>query len=158
MFHRSAGMKSQQDTELEALSNSVRLRGPAYRLVGDNRCALCQVSSFRAGAGLCRQNRHLGRFFYMWGGLQATVYLDWIPGNLNPADCFSTKVLDWKGDFLCVSKSALDRMTTLDSYGGLPAHVWILGVPKDQRVPPRNRNDAPLGVLLVHLYSNYWMA
>ena len=93
MLHCSNWVLTQQEAELEAMIRGVRLfehiGWPVFCLVGDNESALEQTASFRARSGLKRQNRHLRRVFYVWRRLQTTVYLSWVPGDLNPADPMS---------------------------------------------------------------------
>ena len=149
VFHCSSWVRTQQEAELEAMIRGVRIcekiGWPAFCLVGDNWAALEQVASFRARSGLKRQNRHLRRLFYVWRRLQSSVYLSWAPGDLNPADCFSRIDSDWRGDFSAAHQCALDRLTALQSYTGLPAPVWILGFPKGRSGAFRNLQDSVLG-------------
>ena len=59
----------------------------AWRLVGDNESALSQIASLRARADLKRPNRHLRRLFYLLRQLCGTIYLEFVPGDLNLANC-----------------------------------------------------------------------
>ena len=101
MFHCSPFVKTQQEAELEALVRGVRLcinvGWPVWRLAGGNESALSQVSALRARAGLKRLNRHLRRIFYLLERLEYSIYLEYVPGDLNPADCLSRVDSDWGG-------------------------------------------------------------
>ena len=101
VFPCSPGVCTQQEAELEALIRGVRLcirvGWPVWRLVGDNSSALEQVASLWASAGLRRQNRNLRRLFYLLQCLEGSVYLEFVPGDLNPAESPSRVDSEWKG-------------------------------------------------------------
>ena len=62
------------------------------RLIGDEESALAQAASFRAGAGLSRQNRRLCRLFHLLQRL--SVYLEFVAGDPNRADFLSRRDSD----------------------------------------------------------------
>ena len=101
MFPCSPGVRTQQEAELEALILGVRLcirvGCTVWRVIGHNSSALEQLASLRASAGLRRQNRHLQRFFYLLQRLEGSVYLEFVPGDVNPADSLSRVDSEWKG-------------------------------------------------------------
>ena len=101
VFPYSPKVRTQQEAELEALLRGVqlciRVGWPVWRLIGDNSSALAQVAPLRASAGLQRQNRHLRRLFYLLQRLEGSLYLECVPGDLNPADSLSRIDSEWKG-------------------------------------------------------------
>ena len=101
VFPCSPGVCTQQEAELEALIRWVRLcirvGWPVWRLIGDNSSALEQVASLRASAGLRRQNRHFRRLFFLLHRLEGSVYVEFVPRDLNPADSLSKVDSEWKG-------------------------------------------------------------
>ena len=127
------GVCTQQEAELEALIHGVRLcirvGWPVWRLIGDNSSALEQVASLRASAGLRRQNRHPRRLFYLLQRLEGSVYLEFVPGDLNPADSLSRVDSEWKGQVMEACAGAADRHVALQSFSGVPSPVWVLGFP-----------------------------
>ena len=101
VFPCSPSVFKQQEAELEALIDgvrvSIRVGWPMWRLIGDNSSALEQVASLRSNAGLRLQNRHLRRLFYLLQCLEGLVYLEFVPGDLNPADSLSREDSEWNG-------------------------------------------------------------
>ena len=149
VLHRSPWVRTRHEAELEAMVKGVRIcehiGWPAFCLVGDNESVLEQVASFRAKASLRRQNRHLRCLFYVWRRLQATVYLPWAPGDLNPADCLSRDDSEWAGNISAAERGALDHFQALTAYDSLPTPVWILGIPKGRQGSFRNLSTGSLG-------------
>ena len=142
VFPCSPGVCTQQEAELEALIRGVRLcirvGWPVWSLIGDNSSALEQVASLRASAGLRRQNRHLPRFFYLLQRMEGSVYLEFVPGDLNPADSLSKVDSEWKGQVKEACAGAADRHVALQSFPGVPSPVWVLGFPKGRRGAAHN--------------------
>ena len=140
VFPCSPGVCTQQEAELEALIRGVRLcirvGSPVWRLIGDNSSALEQVPSLRASAELRCQKRHLRRMFYLLQRLESSVYLECVPGDLNPAESLSRVDSEWKGQVKKECAGATDRHVALQSFPGVPSPVWVLGFPKGRRGQP----------------------
>ena len=134
MFPCSPGVRTQHEAELAALSRGVRLcirvGWSVWHLIGDNSSALEQVASLRASAGLRRQNRHLRRLFYLLQRLEGSVYLEFVPGDLNPVDSLSWVDSEWKGQVKEARAGAANRPVALQSFLGVPSPIWVLGFPK----------------------------
>ena len=149
VFPCSPGVCTQQEAELEALIRGVRLcirvGWPVWRLIGDNSSALEQVASLRASARLRRQNRHLQRLFYLLQRLEGSVYREFVPGDLNPADSLSRVDSEWKGQVKEACAGASDRHMALQSFLGVPSPVWVLGFPKGRRGAAHNLDEVALG-------------
>ena len=149
MFHCSPFVKTQQEAELEAPVRGVRLcinvGWPVWRLAGNNESALSQVSALRAGAGLKRQNRHLRRLFYVLERLECSIYLEYVPGDLNPANCLSRVDSDWGGSVQTACQEAGVQFKALEAYPDVPSPVWILGFPKGRRGAAYNLERSALG-------------
>ena len=116
-----------------------------FDLIRDNASVLEQVPSFRAKSGLHRQNRHILCLFYVWQRLRSTLYLSWVPGDLNPADCLSRIDSEWFGDITKAESSAMDRFHALGAYESTPSPIWILGFPKGPKGAFRNFKSAQFG-------------
>ena len=116
-----------------------------WRLIWDNSLALEQVASLRASAGLRRHNRHLRRLFYLLQRLEGSVYLEFVPGDLNPADSLSRVDSEWKGQVQDACVGAADRHVALQSFPGVPSPVWVLGFPKGRRGAACNLDAVALG-------------
>ena len=114
-------------------------------LIGDNSLALEQPASLRASAGLRRQNRHLRRLFYLLQRLEGSVYLEFVPGDLNPADSLSRIDAEWKGRMQHACAGAADRHVALQSFHGMPSPVWVLGFPKGCRGAACNLDAVAIG-------------
>ena len=149
VFPCSPGVRTQQEAELEALVRGVRLcirvAWPVWRLIGDNSSALEQVASLRASAGLRRQNRHLRRLFYLIQRLEGSVYLEFVPGDLNPVDSLSRIDSECKGWMQDACAGAADRHMALQSFPGVPSPVWVLGFPNGRRGAACNLDAVALG-------------
>ena len=134
VFPCSPGVRTQQEAELEALVREVRLcirvGWPVWRMIRDNSYALEQVASLRASAGLRRQNRQLRTLFYLMQRLEGSVYLEFVLGDLNPADSPCRIDSECKGRMQDVCAGAADRHMALQSFPGVPSPVWVLGFPK----------------------------
>ena len=81
----------------------------------------------------------------MWRQLQSTVYLSWVPGDLNPADPMSRIDSDWNGDWSVAEQAACDRFRALQAYNNLPTPVWVLGFPKGRKGAFRNMSSSVIG-------------
>ena len=128
MFPCSPAVCTQHEAELEALIRGaklcIRVGWPVWRSIGDNSSALEQVASLRASAGLRRQNRHIRRLFYLLQRLDGSVYLEFVPGDLNPADSLSRVDSEWKGMVKEACAGAMDRHTALRLVAGQSGGVW----------------------------------
>ena len=149
VFPCSPGVCTQQEAELEALFRGVRLcirvGWPVGRLIGDNSSALEQVASVRASAGLRRQNRQLRRLFYLLRRLEGSVYLEFVPGDLNPADSLSRVDSEWKWQVKEACAGASDRHVALQSFPGVPSPFWVFGFPKGRQGAAHNLDEVALG-------------
>ena len=149
MFHCSPFLRTQQEAELEALVRGVRLcinvGWPVWRLAGDNQSALSQVSALRVGAGLKRQNRHLRRLFYLLERLESFIYLEYVPGDLNPADSLSKVDFHWGGSGRTSCHVAGVPSKAVEASVDVPSPVWIVGFPKGRRGAASNLKSPALG-------------
>ena len=100
-----------------------------------------QPSALRAGAGLKRQNRHLHRLFYLLRRLESSVYLEYVPGDLNPADCLSRVESDWDGNVQTACHGAEVRYKALEAYPDIPSP----GFPKGRLGVASNLEHSALG-------------
>ena len=132
VFACSSFVATQQEVELEDLVRwvclCVNVGWLVWRLVGDNASALAQVASLRAGAGLQRQNchpRHLRRLFYLMQRLEAIVCLEFVPEDLNLANCLSRVGSEWQGRVPLACEGAQVRRKALDSFEDVPSLVWV---------------------------------
>ena len=116
-----------------------------FGLIGDNSSALEQVASLRASAGQRRQNMHLRRLFYLLQRLEGSVYLEFVPGDLNPADSLSRVDSEWRGRVQDACTGAAERHVVLQSFPGVPSPVWLLGFPKGRRGAACNLDAVALG-------------
>ena len=137
VFHCSPFVCTQPKAELEALVKGVRLcinvGWPVWRLMGDNESTLRQGSVVRDGAGLQRQNRHLRRLFHLLQRVESSLYLEYVPGDLNAADCLSRVDSDWSGRVETAYQEGQVQYKALEVCQDVPALVWVLGFPKGCR-------------------------
>ena len=155
-------MATHQEAKLDSLVQGIRLivnvGWSISRLVGDNVASIGRVAGMRAKSGLFRHNRNLRRAFYLLQCAQSSFFLEWVPRDVNPADCFSRIDGDFSGCFDSTSAAAWDRFLALQAFPNLPCHVWIANFPKGRSaidsnwssvlwVPSRsrNRNDRAAG-------------
>ena len=99
----------------------------------------------RVGAGHQRQNRHLRRFFYLLQRLEPSVYLEFVPGDLNPTDCLSRVDSHWHGSVASAYQGAGVRYKALEAYPNLPCPAWVLAFPKGRRMAATDLGDTPMG-------------
>ena len=144
---------TQQEAELDSLvqglSCIVNVGWPVFRLVGDNASSIGQMAGMRARSGLKRHNRNLRRTFYLLQRSDSTVFLEWVPGNLNPADCFSRIDGGFGGDFAAVGSAAWDRFRSLQAFLALPCPAWVANLPKEHCYGPPACRMSCGGCLLV---------
>ena len=149
VFPCSPGVGTQQEAELEAPVRGVRLcirvGWLVWRLIGDDSSALEQVASLRTSGGLRRQNRHLRRLSYLIQRLEGSVYLEYFPGDLNPADSVSRIDSECKGRMQDAYAGTADRHMALQSFPRVPSPVWDLGFPKGRRGVACNLDTAAMG-------------
>ena len=113
---------------MRAVRLCIKVGWPVWRLVGDNESARSQVLAMRAG--LKRQNRHLHGLFHLLQRMESFVYLEYVPGDLNPADCLSRIDFDWGGSIAIAWREAQVRYKALEAYLDEPSPVWVLVFPK----------------------------
>ena len=77
--------------------------------------------------------------------LEGSVYLVFVPGDLNPADSLSRVDSDSKGQVHDACAGAADRHMALQSFPGVPSPVWVLGFPKGRRGAACNLDAVALG-------------
>ena len=118
---------------------------PVWRLVGDYEVALNHVSAMRARAGLKCQNRHLRRLFYLLQRLESSLYLEYIPGDLDLADCLSKVDSEWGGSVATACQEAQVRKKPLEAYPDVPSPVWVLGFPNGHGGAATNLESCALG-------------
>ena len=142
---------TQQEAELDSLvqglSFIVNVGWPVFRLVGDNASSIGQMAGMRARSGLKRHNRNLRRAFYLLQRSDSTVFLEWVPGDLNPADCFSRIDGDFGGDFAAAGLAAWDRFRSLQAFPALPCPVWVANLPKGRTAMDRQLAECPVGAV-----------
>ena len=73
---------------------------------------------------------HFRRLFYLLQRMEGSVYLEFVPGDLNPADSLSRVDSEWKGQVKKACAGASDRHVALQSFPGVPSPVCVLGSPK----------------------------
>ena len=73
------------------------------------------------------------------------MYLEFVPGYLNPADCLSRVDSEWKGPMKEACAGALDRHTAFQSFSWVPSPVSVLGFPKGRRGEAHNLDEVALG-------------
>ena len=73
------------------------------------------------------------------------MYLEFVPGDLNPADGLSRVDSEWKGQVREACAGASDRHVALQSFPGVPSPVWVLGFPKGRRGAAHNLDEVALG-------------
>ena len=95
--------------------------------------------------GLKRQNRHLWRLFNLLQRLESSVYLAYVPGDLNLADCLSRVGSHWGGSVPTACQEAGVRFKALEAYLDVPSSVSILGFPKGRRGAASNLEHSALG-------------
>ena len=61
------------------------------------------------------------------------MYLEYVPGDLNPADCLSRVDSDWSGRVGTACQEPQVRYKALEAYLDVPSPVWVLGFPKGRR-------------------------
>ena len=105
----------------------------------------------RTGARLKRQNRYLRRLFYLLQRLEASVYLEFVPRDLNLADCLSGIDSDRDGSVVSVSLGARVCYKALEAYRDLSSPGWVLEFPKGRCGAAANLGDSPLGSEQSHL-------
>ena len=130
---------------MQGLRLIVNVGWPVFRLVGDNESAVGQMSSMRAKSGLYRHNRNLRRAFYLLQRALSTIFLEWVPRDLNPADCFSRVDSDFAGNFLAAGAAAWDRFVALQAFPSLPCPVWLLNFPKGRGAAASQIASCPVG-------------
>ena len=101
----------------------------------------------RARSGLKRHNRNLCRAFYLLQRSASTVFLEWVPGDLNLADCFSRIDGDFGGDFAAAGLAASDRFRSLQAFPALPCPVWIADLPKGRTAMDIQLARCPVGAV-----------
>ena len=149
IFKCSAGVRTQQEAELDGVIKGVRfvvnVGWPNFRLVGDNAASLEQAAGMRASSGLFRHNRQLRRLFYLSLRAPPSTFLEWVPGDLNPADCFSRIDSDFGGSYALAAASAWNRFQALLTFPDLPCPVWALSFPKGRLGAARNLLSCNVG-------------
>ena len=149
VFHCPPDVATQQEAELDSLVQGLTLifnvGWPVFRLVGDNESAVGQMSSMRAKSGLYRHNRNLRRAFYLLQRVPSTVFFEWMPGDLIPADCFSRIDSDFAGNFPAAGAAAWDRFMALQAFPSVPCPVWLLNFPKGRRAAASQIASCPVG-------------
>ena len=73
------------------------------------------------------------------------MYLECVPGDLNPADSLSRIDSEWKGRMQDASAGAADRHVALQSFPGVPSPVWVLGFLEGRRGAACNLDAVALG-------------
>ena len=99
----------------------------------------------RASSALHRHNRHLRRLFYLSLRATPSTFLEWVPGDLNPADCFSRIDSDFGGSCAKAAALAWNRFQALLTFPDLPCPVWTLSFPKGRLGASRNLSSCPVG-------------
>ena len=151
VFRCGLEVLTQQEAELDSLVQGlnfiVNVGWPVFRMVGDNASSLGQLAGMRARSGLKRHNRNLRRAFYLLQRSASTVFLEWVPGDLNPADCFSRIDGDFGGDFAAAGLAAWDRFRSLQAFPALPCPVWFADLPKGRTAMDRQLAQCPVGAV-----------
>ena len=110
MFPCNAEVPTQQEAELdgviEGIQFVVNIQWPVFRVVGDSAPSLEQVTGMRASSELSRHNHQVCRLFCLILRAPPSVYMERVPGDLNPANCFSRIDGDCKADFFAVASAA----------------------------------------------------
>ena len=101
----------------------------------------------RAFSGLHRHNWQLRRLFFLSLSAPppASTFLEWVPGDLNPADCFSRIDTDLGGSYAMAVASAWNRFQALLTFSDLPCPVWTLSFPKGRLGASRNLQSCHVG-------------
>ena len=73
------------------------------------------------------------------------MYLEYVPRDLNPADCLSRVDSDWSGRVETTCQEAQVRYKALEAYPDMPSPVWVLGFPKGRRGAATNLESSALG-------------
>ena len=73
------------------------------------------------------------------------MYLGYVSGHLNPADCLSRIDSKRGGPVASTCEDSRIRFEALDAYPDVPSPVWALGFPKGRRGAAANLKNSPLG-------------
>ena len=73
------------------------------------------------------------------------MYLEFVPGDMNPADSLSRLDSECKGRMQDACARAADRHMALRSFPGVPSPAWVLGFPKGRRGAACNLDAVALG-------------
>ena len=73
------------------------------------------------------------------------MYLEYVPGDMNPADSLSRMDSECKGQMHDACAGAADRHLAFQSFPRVPSPVWVLGSPKRRRGAACNLDAVALG-------------
>ena len=112
------------------------VRWSIFKIAGDNVASVDEMAGLRAKTSLSRHICCLCWTVYLLHRAPASVFLEWVSGDLKPADCFSRIDADFGGDFGVANKPAWDHFTALQAFPQLPYSVWVIGFCKGQTAAP----------------------
>ena len=148
VFHCPPDIATQQEAQLHSglgPETYCQRELAIFPLFGDNESAVGQMSSMRAKSGLYRHNRNLRRAFYLLQRAPSSVFLEGVPGDLNPADCFSRVDSDFAGHLPAAEAATWDRFKALQAFPSLPRPVWLLNFPEGRGAAASQIASCPVG-------------